>query len=353
MKQLFIALIAGFAIALSSCGPEPPPEIIPPGGGLNDTTLIDVTELPPLIIPPDNPLTVAGVDLGRHLFYDKLLSGDQTQACATCHNQKLAFTDNGNAVSEGIRGDFGNRNTMSIFNLMWSKDLFWDSRAGSLRELATMPIENPIEMDARIEDVLVRLNNSTMYKEKFKNAFGVDTILEEHLAKGLEQFLLTITSDNSKFDKANRGEVSLTEKELRGFDVLKIKGCFNCHSSSLLHDNKSHNTALDKDPTDLGLQEFTKNYEDRHKFKTPSLRNIMVSGPYMHDGRFETIEEVVRFYEDVMPNLNLPVNANAPEDMKIAPRNKISVNEMEDLKAFLHTLTDETFLTNPKFSDPF
>lgn len=352
------SVVLGFFIALIlvinvGCGPEPPPEVILPGAGVNDTTIIDITELPTPILPSDNPLSVAGVDLGRHLFYDKLLSGDQTQACATCHNQKLAFTDNNNAVSEGIRGQFGNRNAMAIFNLMWSNSLFWDSRAANLRQLATMPIENPIEMDARIEDVLERLNNSVLYKKKFKEVFLVDTIKEEHLSKALEQFLLSITSDNSKFDKFNRGEIKLTEQELRGFDVLKIKGCFNCHSSSLLHDNTSHNTALDKSPKDKGLMDFTGNYEDRHKFKTPSLRNIMVSGPYMHDGRFETIDEVIRFYEDVLPNLNYEANRNASDSMKIAPRNKITSQEMQDAKAFLHTLTDHEFLNNPKFSDPF
>jgi cytochrome c peroxidase len=337
---------------LSSCGPEPPPEVILPGGG-SDTTIIDITELPPVIIPEDNPLSVAGVDLGRHLFYDKMLSGDQTQACATCHNQKLAFTDNNKSVSEGITGAIGDRNAMSIFNLMWSNSLFWDSRAATLRELATMPIENPIEMNAKVEDVLVRLNNSVMYQDKFKRTFGTDTIEKIHLEKALEQFLLSITSDNSRFDKFNRGEVQLSEQELRGFDVLKIKGCFNCHSSSLLHDNRSHNTALDKNPTDVGLKGFTGKNDDRHKFKTPSLRNIMVSAPYMHDGRFETIDEVIRFYEDVMPNLKLAVNSNASDSMEIAPRNKITEREMTDLKVFLNSLTDDTYLTNPKYSDPF
>lgn len=347
--------IFGLAVVLTSCGPEPPPEIIPPQPKPEDTTLISVSELPALNIPADNPLTVAGVDLGRHLFYDKILSGDETQACATCHNQELAFTDNNNAVSEGIRGLFGNRNAMPIFNLMWADSLFWDSRAMTLRELATMPIENPIEMDARVEDVLVRLNNTLMYKQKFKDAFGTDTIKEEHLAKALEQFLLIITSDNSKFDKSNRGEVQLTTQELNGFEVLKIKGCFNCHSTSLLHDNLSHNTALDRSPTDEGLKEFTKDHNDRFKFRTPSLRNIMVSAPYMHDGRFETIEEVMEFYEEgVMENINHPNNSNTPQElMRIAPRNRISQSEMESVKAFLHTLTDHEYLTNPKYSDPF
>ncbi|MFT7590980.1 MAG: cytochrome c peroxidase, partial [bacterium] len=120
-----------------------------------------------------------------------------------------------------------------------------------------------------------------------------------------------------------------------------------------LHDNVSHNTALDKSPTDKGLQGFTGNYADRFKFKTPSLRNIMVSAPYMHDGRFETIDEVIRFYEDVLPNLNYEPNKNASDSMKIAPRNKITEKEMIDLKAFLNTLSDDTYLTNPKYADPF
>lgn len=351
-KCLFF--LGALSTVLSSCGPEPPPEIIPPVVGPGDTTIISVSELPPLRIPPDNPLTVAGVDLGRHLFYDDILSGDQTQACATCHNQAMAFTDNNNAVSKGIRGQFGDRNAMAIFNLMWGDSFFWDSRAMTLRQLATMPIENPVEMDARVEDVLVRLNNSAMYKAKFKDAFDTDEIKEEHLAKALEQFLLSITSDNSKFDKFNRGEVELTKSEQHGFEVLKIKGCFNCHSTSLLHDNLSHNTALDKSPKDDGLMGFTKRYEDRHKFKTPSLRNIMVSAPYMHDGRFETIKEVIEFYESANQNFNSGPNGNVDQTlMGIAPRNKITAQELKDVEAFLKTLTDHDYLTNPKYSDPF
>lgn len=352
-SRIFWLLLVVASVTFTSCGPEPPPEVIPPINNGSDTTLVEVTELPPLRIPPDNPLSLAGVDLGRHLFYDDILSGDQSQSCGTCHNQKNGFTDNGNALSEGIHGKLGTRNAMPTFNLMWGNGFFWDSRATTLFHLATMPIENPIEMDARVEDVLVRLNNSTMYKDKFKKAFGVDTIKEEHLSKALEQFMLTITSDNSKFDKFNRGEANLTPQELRGFDVLKIKGCFNCHSSSLLTDNKSHNTALDKTPKDSGLMLVTGRYEDRHKFKTPSLRNIMVTAPYMHDGRFETIEEVIEFYELVLPNLNLEMNRNASDSMRIAPRNRITPGEMADVKAFLNTLTDHEMLNNPKFSDPF
>lgn len=338
-------------LILQSCGPEPPPIIIPDDSDVvKDTTLISVSELPSLIIPEDNPLTISGVDLGRHLFYDKILSGDQTQACASCHNQKNAFSDNGLRVSAGIKGDSGDRNAMVIFNLMWSTANFWDSRADNLRELATMPIENIIEMDARIPDVLIRLNQSAMYRQKFKEAFDTDTIKEEHLAKAIEQFLLTITSDNSKFDKFNRGEVTLTTQELKGFETLKVKGCFACHSTTLMHDNKSHNTGLDRFPDDLGLGGFTLHSKDDFKFRTPTLRNVMVSAPYMHDGRFRTIEEVIRFYEEDVEfnsrNLEL-------ELMQVAPRNRLSTQDMADVKAFLHALTDQKFLTDERYTDPF
>ncbi|MFT4523398.1 MAG: cytochrome c peroxidase [Bacteroidia bacterium] len=345
-------------IFLSGCGPEPPPIIIDGGngGGGEDSTLVSVTELPPIKIPADNPLTFAGVDLGRHLFYEKMLSGDGTMSCATCHNNVMSFTDNNNAVSEGIRGEKGNRNAMTVFNLMYSNSLFWDGRAATLRELATMPIENPIEMDARVEDVLVKLNASELYKMKFKDAFGVELIEEVHLSKALEQFLITLVSDNSKFDKFNRGETQLSEQEIRGFNALKIKGCFNCHSTSLMHDNLSHNTALDKNPEDKGLGGFTNDPQDNFKFKTPSLRNIMLSAPYMHDGRFNTIEEVIEFYEKIQENglLNASANSNAPKDlMSIAPRNRLRSDEIEDVKAFLNALTDYTYINNPKFQDPF
>lgn len=352
IRLLFKLVFVVLAFGLTSCGPEPPPFIIPkddkPDPG--DTSLISVTELPDLIIPNDNPLTVAGVDLGRHLFYDKILSGDQTQSCATCHSQKDAFSDNGLRVSAGIRGDSGDRNAMILFNLMWSTANFWDSRAKNLRELATMPIENPVEMDARIADVLARLNASALYSDKFKKAFGVDEIKEEHLAKAIEQFLLIITSDNSRFDKFNRGEIQLTAQELRGFETLKVKGCFNCHSTTLMTDNLSHNTGLDLVAKDKGLGGFTMKATDDFKFRTPSLRNVMVSAPYMHDGRFRTIEEVIKFYEEEVHFESRNVDI---ELMSIAPRNRLTQTQMADVKAFLHALTDQKYLKDKRYQDPF
>jgi cytochrome c peroxidase len=353
MKKGIIAAIGiCFILFTSSCGPEIAPEII---SGENpeetDTTLIPISsELPEAVFPSDNMPTAEAIDLGRHLFYDNILSANNEQSCGSCHNQELAFTDNNKRFSEGTFGDMGDRNAMPLFNLMWSEKLFWDSRANDLRHLALMPIENPIEMASEIEDVIAKLNASAMYKQKFKEAYGVDSITDELLAMALEQFLFSLVSDNSKFDKFNRGEVNLSQVEMRGFNVLKIKGCFNCHNTGLMHDNGSHNTGLDRNPKDKGLGGTTGNPEDDFKMKTPSLRNIMVTAPYMHDGRFATVEDVIRFYEE---DVNFESRNLDRELMSIATRNRLTSQEMSDALAFLRTLTDHEFLKNPKHSDPF
>lgn len=353
MKKSLIGILGiNLLFLLSGCGPEIPPEIIS-GEDPNDvdTTLIPISsELPEPVFPSDNMPTAEAIDLGRHLFYDNILSANDEQSCGSCHNQELAFTDNNKRFSEGTFGDMGDRNAMPLFNLMWSEKLFWDSRATDLRHLALMPIENPIEMASEIEDVIAKLNASSMYKQKFKEAYDVDSITDELLAMALEQFLFSLVSDNSKFDKFNRGEVSLSDAEMRGFNVLKIKGCFNCHNTGLMHDNKSHNTGLDRFPKDKGLGGVTGSSEDDFKMKTPSLRNVMVTAPYMHDGRFATIEDVIRFYEEDVQFDSRNVDADL---MSIATRNRLTSQEMSDANAFLRTLTDHEFLKNPKHSDPF
>lgn len=351
-----IVLLAWFsALILASCGPEPPPIVIGgEDGDTKDTSFFRVSaEMPSVFIPEDNPLTREGVELGRRLFYDPFLSGDQTQSCGSCHSPKFGFTDNGNKVSEGIRGDLGTRNAMPIFNLIWNSSFFWDSRAETLRELALMPIENPLEMDEDVDNLLVRLNVHELYPSLFKRAFDVEEIKDEHLAKALEQFLLTIVSDNSKFDKFNRGELSLTETEQLGFDKLKVKGCFNCHSTSLFHDNQSHNTGLDQVVTDKGKGGANHINSDLGKFRTPSLRNIMLTAPYMHDGRFATIDEVLTFYDqDVHINAQ-NITGDTRKFLEIGMRNRLMDFEVEEVKAFLHTLTDRDMVDDERFQDPF
>ena len=338
---------------LTSCKDTPPDIIIKKDDPINnsDTFQLKVnSEMPELRIPVDNPLTKEGVTLGRFLFFDPILSGNNKQACADCHNQGDAFTDNNKKLSEGIRGKLGNRNSMPIFNLMWVDSFFWDGRAKTLRELATMPIENPLEMDARVPDVLLKLNASSLYKDKFKKAFGVDTITKLELSKALEQFLLTIVSDNSKFDRVNMGLEKFTASEQAGFDQMKIKGCFACHKGTLLLDNAFHNIGLDLVFADKGLGEFTKNSKDNGKLKTPSLRNIARSAPYMHDGRFNTLMEVIDFYDNDV-KINSPNISSA--EMEVLRRNKLSLEQKKDIIAFLNTLTDNKYLSNPDYKTPF
>jgi cytochrome c peroxidase len=350
--SLFFAVIVLFGF-LSSCKDTPPDIIIKKEEPINnsDTFMLKVSsEMPELRIPLDNPFTKAGVSLGKFLFFDPILSGNNKQACADCHSQGDAFTDNKKAFSEGIRAKLGNRNSMPIFNLMWVDNLFWDGRAKTLRELATMPIENPLEMDARIPDVLVKLNESALYKDKFKKAFGVDTITKLELSKALEQFLLTIVSDNSKFDRVNMGLERFTASEQAGFDDMKIKGCFACHKGTILHDNSFHNIGLDLVFVDNGLANFTKKSTDNGKFKTPSLRNVAQSAPYMHDGRFTTLLEVIDFYDN-------DIKSNSPNisstEMNVIIRNKLSAEQKKNVITFLNTLSDDKYLNNPDYKTPF
>lgn len=342
-----------FFSVLSSCKDTPPDIIIKKDPIVNnsDTFLLKLSsEMPELRVPADNPLTKAGVSLGKFLFFDPILSGNNKQACADCHNQEDAFTDNKKNFSEGIRSKLGNRNSMPIFNLMWADHLFWDGRAKTLRELATMPIENPLEMDAKIPDILVKLNESALYKDKFKKAFAVDTITKLELSKALEQFLLTIVSDNSKFDKVNLGLERFSASEQAGFDDMKIKGCFACHKGTLLHDNSFHNIGLDLILADNGLADFTKNNRDIGKFKTPSLRNVAKSAPYMHDGRFVSLNEVIDFYDNDI-KINSP-NISATE-MNVIRRNKLSAEQKKNIIAFLNTLTDDKYLNDTDYKTPF
>jgi cytochrome c peroxidase len=351
-KNIATMMVLLSLLAFASCKPIEPEEIVNPK--VTDTSIIKVSsEMPPIVNYPDNKLSRAGVELGRFLFYDKLLSEDNSLSCASCHNQAMAFTDNGKKFSVGTKMLEGNRNSMPTFNLMWFDSLFWDSRAARLKQLVLMPIENPLELNTTPQAVVDKLKLLPEYKLRFKNAFGSDEITVEKMALAMEQFLMTMVSDNSKFDKAKRGEAKLDALEQRGFDIASQKGCFNCHSTSLFTDNLSHNTGLDLNPhTDLGLGGFTKKSKQNFKFKTPSLRNVELTAPYMHDGRFNTLQEVIKFYdEDVASNLSSP-NISLPL-IQQGLRNRLSPEDKNAMLAFMRSLTDYDLVTNPKFSDPF
>lgn len=310
--------------------------------------------------PDNNPSTLEGVMLGRMLFYDPILSADSTQSCADCHNQSLAFTDNGSALSTGIRGLKGKRNSMPIFNLVWNRRFFWDGRALSLTHQALMPIQDPLEMDESLENVEQKLNRSKLYRQQFKKAFGDEVISSQRVALALEQFMNIIVSGDSKFDRHLRGEVELTESEKLGMELFLAEfdpdepenrgaDCFHCHSNTLFSNFQFMNNGLDSVFADLGLAEVTGRDPDKGKFKVPSLRNVEVSGPYMHDGRFNSLEEVVEFYNSgVLESPSLDPNMHAIKD-------GIGLTNIEKkgLVDFMKTLTDPVYLNNPEYSNPF
>ncbi|HOY49158.1 MAG TPA: cytochrome c peroxidase [Flavobacteriales bacterium] len=351
MKRLLI-LLCVCSTLFSSCKkdedePETPYQTTP-------YTLETPPGFPAMAIPADNPITVEGVALGRKLFYEKLLSGNNTQSCATCHNQALSFTDNGTRFSTGITGAVGTRNAQPLINLGYNLHYFWDGRAGTLEDQALGPVKNPIEMHLAWTEAAARLNANTSYKAEFKKAFNVDVIDSTHVVKALAQFMRTMISYNSKLDRRLRNEANLSASELNGYVIYNTeKGdCFHCHSidaGRLLTDNQFHNNGLDSIFTDLGRGAITGNPNDNGKFLTPTLRNIALTAPYMHDGRFQTLEQVIDHY-----NTGGKASSTVDPLMKhVGTGLNLTSQEKADLLAFLRSMTDSTFINDTRFKSPF
>jgi len=307
------------------------------------------------LIPIDNPQTVEGVALGKKLFFDKILSANGTQACASCHSPQNAFTDN-TPTSDGIDGIFGTRNSMPLFNLAWNygERFNWNGKALSLERQALEPVENPIELHSNWDNVVDRLQNHPEYPELFRLAFTTSTITKALTTKAIAQFERTLISANSKFDKYSLGEATLTPQELNGLDIFlrEDKGdCFHCHgnpNNPLWTDNDFHNNGLDSSFSDLGLGEVTGDPNDNGKFKSPSLRNLAFSAPYMHDGRFNTLDEVINHYSEGLQN-----SSTIDPLMKQIAQGGVQLSQQDkaDLKAFLLTLSDYSFVNNPEFQN--
>ena len=305
------------------------------------------------IIPADNLLTKEGVALGKKLFFDTILSGDETQSCASCHSPQKSFTDQ-QPFSVGVAGNSGTRNAMPLFNLAWNFDerFAWDGKELSLERQALEPVSNPVEMHSDWKKIGKKLAASSKYKDLFLQAFGSSIIDSTSITKAIAQFERTLISGNAKFDKYLRGETTLTAEEQNGFDVFmdESKGdCFHCHGSDnnpLWTDNKFHNNGLDHTFTDLGFGAVTGDPNDNGKFKSPSIRNLVFTAPYMHDGRFATLEEVINHYSE-----GLKKSSTIDPLMKKVNEGgiRLSLEEKTNLKAFLQTLSDYDFVRNPAF----
>jgi cytochrome c peroxidase len=316
-------------------------------------------------LPRDNPLTGEGVVLGSKLFFDRRLSRDDRQSCAACHHPNDAFSEQ-RRFSRGADGIIGTRNAPPLENLAWKSSFFWDGRAATLREQVLQPIQNPIEMHETLANVVAKLKQPAPpdgrpappgapdYPALFQAAFGSPEITTDRIARALEQFLLVQVSFDSKFDRVMNNTAKFTDEEQRGFELFNTEydpyhgqygaDCFHCHGGPLLQSQGFANNGLDSTFRDLGRYTVTKRAGDGGKFAVPSLRNVAITAPYMHDGRFRTLEEVVEHYAtgvkrspSLDPNLAKHPDGGVP----------LSAADKRALVAFLKTLTDEKYLPPP------
>ncbi len=295
-----------------------------------------------------NTLTEDGVELGRHLFYDPILSRDSTISCASCHLQAVGFTHVDHDLSHGIEDKIGTRNSLALMNLAWSKNFMWDGGVNHLDVQPLAPITSKVEMDESIENIVRKLNSGSKYKSLFKRAFSDSNVTGQKTLLAISQFVLQLNSYNSKYDKYIRKEAGgeFTEQEKNGLRLFR-KSCSSCHTEPLFTNNDFMNNGLPLDTIlkDFGRYNTTKNSKDSLKFKVPTLRNIEFSYPYMHDGRFKKLFQVLNHYSsDLTKSKTLAKELQVP----IA----LTSNEKVDIVAFLLTLTDKSFLSNPKLSYP-
>lgn len=298
-----------------------------------------------------NPITQSGFELGRELFYEGDLSRDGTISCAECHSQASGFTHHGHDVSHGIDNLRGIRNAPPIQNMAFQKEFFWDGGVFDLDLFSIAPIENPVEMDEKLGNVLEKLRKKEKYATLFQKAYGSKEITTERFLKALSQFMTSLVSANSRYDKYVRKEVGgiLSEEELAGMEIFKQK-CASCHSGELFTDQSYRNNGLAVyNAEDTGRHRITQKDSDKYKFKVPSLRNVEITGPYMHDGRFYTLEAVLRHYNESV--LDIPtLDPSLKNGQKLGIQT--TLDEQRKLIAFLKTLTDSEFLKNKRFAAP-
>lgn len=345
-SSLQAALIANSHSAFSLSAPQKESQILPRLLPAKHTPIVlkNDPRFPTPALPPSNPLTQERATIGENLLFDGVLSADGSVTCVACHDENNAFSDP-RAISRGFEGRFGMNNSMPLFNLAWKSSFFWNGRANSVREQVLKPIEAHSEMAVSLDRVLYRMNRRRNYRQNFEKAFGPGEITREKLGMALENYLLTIVSQDSKFDQAMAGKTTLTKKEQRGMDLFFNDhvpgksvgaGCFHCHGGANFTDQQFHNNGIFS-PKDHGRQAITGKKEDRTKFITPSLRNIALTKPYTHDGRLLDLEEMIAHYSD-------PPHLSETLDLRL-PKKGLQLSNVDKaaLIAFLETLTDPRF----------
>jgi cytochrome c peroxidase len=362
MKKIVTLSILAF-IFIASCKKDDDPITASPAVYDDTPYELYIGSFPAPDIPSDNELTQQKVQLGRMLFFEERLSALDNQSCASCHRQTGVFSDTAQ-FSIGTFGDLGGRQAMAVVNLAWNTNgFFWDGRSPTLRHQSLQPIQNPVEMAETLDNVVAKLDQDQMYKDQFIRAFGDESITSERMGLAMEQFMMTIVSNDSKYDRFLAGTVELNESEERGRELFfqeynpffpEISGadCAHCHSGINFENDEYMNNGLDTDAEfeDMGRYDVTEDEADRAKFKVPTLRNIELSPPYMHGGRFQTLEEVVDHYNE---GIQLSSTVDPTVANTEATGLMLSEEDKADLVNFLKTLTDDTFLNNSEYSDPF
>lgn len=349
MKRRVIFLICLAILGVASSGFE---STLSAYNRESDTTIFKVpANFPkPVYDFKGNRVTDAGFRLGRMLFYDPLLSRDKSISCANCHQSFAAFAQLDHAVSHGVDECLGTRNTPALFNLAWQREFMWD---GGIHHIELSPITamtNECEMASNLQEIVARLNASEKYPALFRQAFHRDEINSQSVFRALAQFTSMLVSANSKYDQYIRHEnnVVFTADEEAGYAIFKAK-CSACHSEPLFTDRTYRSNGLDKNPDDIGRDSITHQANDVGKFRVPSLRNVEVSGPYMHDGRFNSLKEVLDHYNTGVvssPNLDPLLKKNGVLGIRL------DNTEQLRLIAFLKTLTDTKFINDKRFQDP-
>lgn len=295
----------------------------------------------------ENPLTEEGFLLGRKLFYDPILSLDSTISCASCHLQFTAFTHVDHAVSHGIEGKIGTRNSPVLINLAWNSSFHWDGGVNNLSLQSINPIEHPLEMGFSLKGALVRLQSNPEYLEAFRILYGDSIISTKKLLNTLSQYTVSLVSANSKYDQVKNGTAEFTVQEQKGYDLFK-QNCVACHQEPLftIQTFESNGLSLNTNYKDFGRYGITYNPKDSLKFKVPTLRNVQFSQPYMHDGRFKKLSEVLDHYATKIDVKSTTLSQALKRKLKL------SSNDQKDIIAFLYTLTDKEFLYNQRFRYP-
>lgn len=295
----------------------------------------------------ENELTTEGFELGRALFYDPILSIDSTISCASCHDQSHAFADHNSALSFGVENRMGLRNSPTIVNSIWQSSFMWDGGVNHIEVMPIAPITNHLEMDETLSNILLKINRHDKYLTRFKAVFGVDKVEDKQFLYALTQYMGMLISSNSLYDDYRKGDYQFNDAEARGYNLF-IEHCGTCHTEPLFTNFEFVNNGLEVNGEDQGRYLITLLEEDKYRFKVPTLRNIALTHPYMHDGRFQSLEQVLNHYSDgVQPHVNLAGQLYNDGTYGI----DLSEDDKVDIISFLKTLSDWEFTSDSRFSE--